>query len=139
MMLEEQLKPRMFLNKAGAFSINPGTRDMITSLEYSTEILKDPGNILVIYPQGEIQSMHRQQFSFNSGISSIYRKHILRGGSQDLCLVFYVALTDYLSDSKPTVNIFLKEFPAVYLNNIKQLEASFQAFYMSCIQKQPKL
>ncbi|MHC1707057.1 MAG: lysophospholipid acyltransferase family protein [Bacteroidales bacterium] len=136
MMLEEQLKPRMFLNKAGAFSIDPGKRDMIESIEYSAEILRNPENILVMYPQGEIQSMHRQLFTFNPGITRIYRKFVQKAASPDLCLVFYTALPDYLSESRPSVNIYLKEFPSIYLNNTKQLEAAFQSFYFSCTHKQ---
>ncbi|MFP4526521.1 MAG: hypothetical protein ACLFNL_09025, partial [Bacteroidales bacterium] len=41
MMLEEQLKPRMFLNKAGAYSIKKQTRDVVNTLNYTVELMKD--------------------------------------------------------------------------------------------------
>ncbi|MCC8094901.1 MAG: hypothetical protein LIP05_05840 [Tannerellaceae bacterium] len=41
MMLEEQLKKYPVLNRCGAFSVQKNSRDILNSLNYSTEILQD--------------------------------------------------------------------------------------------------
>jgi hypothetical protein len=51
-MPEEQLATRMFLNKAGAFSIKPGSRSAIESLNYASSLLYEPENLVVVFPQG---------------------------------------------------------------------------------------
>ena len=105
MMLEEQLKQRMFLNKTGAYSIKKGERSAIESIHYTTEILSDPGNLVLLYPQGKIHSLYDYPLIFEDGW---YR--ILRKLEKPIQLVFYVALFDFYSNRKPEVHIYLQDY-----------------------------
>jgi 1-acyl-sn-glycerol-3-phosphate acyltransferase len=105
MMLEEQLENRMFLNKAGAYSIKRGSRSMIESLNYTNALLADAGNMVVMFPQGAIQSIHDQPQRFEKGWYRVIDR--LHGPVQ---FIFYHALVDYYSHRKPTLNIFLYEY-----------------------------
>ena len=58
MMLEEQLKSHMFLNKTGGYSIKKGSRSIIETIDYTAQLLSDRKNLVLIFPQGEISSMH---------------------------------------------------------------------------------
>lgn len=55
-MLEEQLKKYSFFRRLGAFSIEPSnTKKIAESLNFASQILSDPQNLLVYYPQGKIE------------------------------------------------------------------------------------
>jgi len=127
MMLEEQLKPRMFLNKAGAYSIKKGSRDALTTLNYTAGLMEDAGNLAVVYPQGEFESIYRHPVTFDKGIEVIGRKLI-----HDIQLIFYAALTDYFSYRKPTLSIYLKEVPQSLASNVSALESSYNTFLKEC-------
>lgn len=131
MMLEEQLQSRKFLCKAGAFSISPGSRDMGQSLSYATNILNKPGNLLLIYPQGEIQSQHQHQMIFKDGWMRIIEK-----ATQPFKTIFVVTLIDYFSQPKPTLYFYLKEFHNGEKFEKDQIESEFNDYFRLCINKQ---
>ncbi|MBS0012263.1 MAG: 1-acyl-sn-glycerol-3-phosphate acyltransferase [Bacteroidales bacterium] len=128
MMLEEQLRGRMFLNKAGAYSIKPGTRDIIESLRYSSQILADPGNIVLMYPTGEIQSSYMSSFVFMKGLD-----RILEGNDPEIR--FYVCMIDYFSDRKPSAWIYFRLAPDD-CRDTPTLEKAYNEFYRNCIPRQ---
>ncbi|MCF8372811.1 MAG: lysophospholipid acyltransferase family protein [Bacteroidales bacterium] len=129
MMLKEQLSQRMFLSKAGCFSIEPGRRDIVESLNYSRDILSNPENLLVMYPQGKIESMHTKQFHFSKGIERIIPEN------SNIQIIMYVALVDYFSSSKPSLTIYLNEFVGGEMNS-QELENSFNHYYNWAVQNQ---
>jgi len=128
MMLEEQLQKRMFLNKTGAFSINPGTRDIIESLSYSAQILTDPRNMLLMYPTGEIQSSYKSSFRFMKGLD-----RILSGNNAEIR--FYACMTDYFSERKPSAWIYFHVANSKHRSS-HELEKEYNDFYHSCIFRQ---
>ena len=128
MMLEEQLKGRMFLNKSGAFSINPGKKEIIETLDYSAGILKDPSNLLLIYPTGKIQSSYLSSFTFMKGLD-----RILSGNNPEIR--FYACLVDYFSERKPSAWIYFHT-PDSHLSTSSGLEEEYNSFYRSCINRQ---
>ena len=60
MMLEEELKKRMFLTKCGVFSVRKNSRELLESLQYAAGLLKNPRNVVTVYPAGELISQHWQ-------------------------------------------------------------------------------
>ena len=128
MMLEEQLRGRMFLNKSGAFSIKPGSRDIVGSLRYSSKLLADPGNMLLMYPTGEIQSSYVSSFSFMKGLD-----RILEGNDPEIR--FYACLVDYFSERKPAAWIYFSDVPGKN-HDTASLEKAYNDFYRACIPRQ---
>ena len=131
MMLEEQLERRMFLNQAGAFSIKKNNRDIIASLNYSKTILTDPGNILVLYPQGEIQSIYHYPLHFEKGISAILDKI-----QQPVQVLFYAALIDYFSHRQPTLTLAFREFDMKQYASLDDLEIAYNQYLIEMINQQ---
>ncbi|MFO7616417.1 MAG: lysophospholipid acyltransferase family protein [Bacteroidales bacterium] len=132
MMLEEQLKNNMILNRTGAFSIRPGSRDAVASIRYARDILTrgvDPAlqpaqrPLLLIYPQGAIRSMHDRHLHFESGLG-----HILDQLQGQVTLLMSVALTDYFSNQKPELHFYLREYPLDDNLNIEHLENEYNDF-----------
>ncbi len=131
MMLREQLSKRRFLCKIGAFSIDPGDRSMLESIEYGNNILKDPNNLLLIFPQGEIRSMHQHKVKFEEGWIKI-----LKEIEQKIQIIFMVNLIDYFSNKKPGLTIYFKEISERQKITNIFLESNFNEFLQECIDKQ---
>jgi 1-acyl-sn-glycerol-3-phosphate acyltransferase len=130
MMLEEQLAPRLFLNKAGAFSIKRNSRSVIESLNYASSLLHEPENIVFVYPQGTITSLHRRPVKFEKGT-----ERIIDGASKKLMILFYVALPDWYSEKKPSLTVRVTEFPAED-RSTPAMEEAYNRFLDECISKQ---
>ncbi|MBM3421102.1 MAG: glycerol acyltransferase [Bacteroidetes bacterium] len=105
MMLEEQLSGRMFLSRIGAYSIKKSSRTVIDSLNYSSDMLSEKGNLVVIYPQGEIRSQYHRPAKFDRGI-----ERIIRNARGRHTILFYVALVDWFSSKRPLLTLRLKRF-----------------------------
>lgn len=130
MMLEEQLKARMFLNKTGAYSIKKGSRSALESLRYSAAILTDPKNMVIMYPQGKIHSIYDHPLQFEKGWYRIFKylEHPIQ-------LVFYVAMFDFYASRKPELHIYLQDY-AYEENNFSRMQADFNLFHESSINQQ---
>jgi 1-acyl-sn-glycerol-3-phosphate acyltransferase len=131
MMLEGQLGQRMFLNRAGAYSINKGHRSLIESLNYTADLLTRKENLVVLYPQGVFESLNQRPVTFQRGI-----ERIAAGVKNDIHLVFYAALTDYFSFRKPSVDIYIEEFPKELALAKGSLEPAYNEFLSRCVNKQ---
>jgi len=127
-MLEEQLKSRKFLSKAGAFSIKKNQPSSIKTLRYAKKILKNPDNLLLMYPQGKIRSQTDHPVKFEDG-----GEFLLHDGK--IILKMVVVLIDYFSHKKPCLSIYIKELNSDDLKN-QRLEDHFNLFFSECIKKQ---
>ncbi len=131
MMLEEELKKRMFLSSAGGFSINKNSRSMIESLRYASSILECPGNCLLLYPQGEIQSSYKFPVKFEKGWLRVVKKV-----NESFSMIFIVSLIDYFSNKKPSIYVYLKEYPYKETDGFNEIESAFNQHLMDSIEKQ---
>lgn len=130
MMLEEQLETRLFLNKAGAFSIKRGSRTVVDTLKYTSGLLHDSGNMVVVYPQGIITSIHRHPVKFERGT-----ERIIAGASDRLMILFYAALPDWFSEKKPGLYVRILEYSSRD-RSATDLEEAYNIFLEECIVKQ---
>lgn len=130
MMLEEQLQNRMFLNKAGAFSIKKGDRSLIESLSYAGELLSDSGNLVLMFPQGEIQTTYTRKFEFEKGVETILKKS--QGQPQ---VIFSAALIDYFSWKQPRLDVYLQKFNYESIPTTPVLQDAYNNFFAEAVQK----
>lgn len=133
MVIEAQLKAIKIIRYIGCFSINKKSKDMIESLNYAAEILKDPKNMLGIYPQGEVYSMHLNRIHFESGLAHILK----RSKNTPPQIIFVVCLLDYLDSFKPQARVYLEEYQGPF--DLKTMENAYNLFYKSCKIKQQHL
>lgn len=127
MMLEEQLKKFSFFNKTGGYSIQKKSRSIIESIDYTAELLSNKQNMVLLFPQGKIETIYTRNFQFESGIERIRGKI-----SNDLQIVFMVNLIDYFSNRKPGLYMYVSEYQK---NNFdtKTIQEEYNAFYARCI------
>ncbi len=129
MMLEEQLSRYTFLQNVGAFSVKKSSRDIIRSLNHAADILSHPENMLILFPQGEIQTLYTQPFQFQKGIDFILKK------TDNLQIIFNVNLVDYFSFKKPELSIYFKEYEGPSAPLI-DLQSAFNDFAAACRKQQ---
>ena len=129
MMLEEQLKKHRILSKAGAFSVTKKKKSVLESIDYCISLLNSPENLLLFYPQGEIQSSYHFPVKFEKGLLKI-----LEGTDKEFQVIFLVVLTDYFSNKKPALNLNMIEFSGQFNHN--EIEKAYNNFMAECIQSQ---
>ena len=132
MMLEEQLKKYPFFIKSGGYSVRKGNRSILESIQYTSEILKESGNAVLLFPQGKIQSVYGSSFEFEKGIEKV-----LEAVENPIQIIFIVNMIDYFSYPKPGLYIYHREYGD---NNRKavNLQKDYNSFYHSCISEQQK-
>jgi 1-acyl-sn-glycerol-3-phosphate acyltransferase len=133
MMLEEELKKRMFFTRTGGFSIKKGSKSVIETIEYTAELLSDKKNLVLLFPQGEMKSMYTTYMKFEKGI-----EHIIKKIPNKIHLVFLVNLVDYFSSQKPGLYTYYREYMDEDFTTVK-LENEFNKFYSECIAENLKL
>ncbi|HCO66686.1 MAG TPA: glycerol acyltransferase [Dysgonomonas sp.] len=127
MMLEEQLSKNMILNKGGAFSIRKNSRDIIYTLNYCADLLEDKDNLVLIFPQGKIESIHTPYIQFEKGLD-----YLLKHLKNEVQLVFNINLVDYFSQKKPSLNIYYKTYSLSSPFDLADIERDFNIYLDEC-------
>ena len=86
--------------------------------------------MVLIFPQGEIQSMHNQQIHFEKGI-----ERILKNMEGKIQLAFLANLVDYFSNPKPGIYFYLTEYENLDFNS-PDIQKAYNQFYNECIENQ---
>ena len=133
MMLEEQLRRRILFNYTGGFSINKNKKSMFETINYTSDLLNNSKNMVLLFPQGEIQTMHKQNFQFQNGI-----ERILKDKADKVQIVFMANLVEYFSSSKPGIYIYIEEYKDP-VNKPGNLQNCYSEFYKQCVENQKKL
>jgi 1-acyl-sn-glycerol-3-phosphate acyltransferase len=129
MMLEEQIYNFPVLNKVGGYSVRKGSRSIIETLNYTNELLSDNKNLVLMFPQGEIQSVYNQQIKFGKGL-----ERILKDNSGTIQVVLIAHLIDYFSEAKPTVYIYFRELNETVFS-LEAIEKKYNDFYSGCLRE----
>lgn len=127
MMLEEQIGKFPILNKVGGYSVRKRSRTIIETLNYTNELLSDKKNLVLLFPQGEIQSLYTRKIKFGKGL-----ERILKDNAGKIQIIFLANLIDYFSKEKPTLYIYLKEYTEPE-SSMEITEKEYNSFYSACI------
>lgn len=130
LMLEEQLKRYWFFRKLGAYSIdlnNP--KKMIESIRYTQEIVNNPENFVVYYPQGEIRPYDERPLRIKPGL-----KKVLRGVQQKIMVVPAAFKIQHGNEPKP--DVFAHFAPPL---QGEQIVNNFEIFIQACAENIGKL
>jgi 1-acyl-sn-glycerol-3-phosphate acyltransferase len=133
MMLEDQLKKHWFFKYTGGFSVNKGSRSVLESINYAARLLSKPQNMVLMFPQGKIQSLHTKEFKFEKGA-----EYILKRANENVQVMFIANLIDYFSNPKPSLYIYFEEFNEKTFS-IESIQKAYNSFYEKCINKNLKL
>jgi 1-acyl-sn-glycerol-3-phosphate acyltransferase len=130
MMLEEQLRKHWYFQYSGGFSVKKKSRTIIESINYSIELLKQPKNLVLMFPQGKIHSMYNDTVNFEKGV-----ERIIKNVSHETQILFVANLIDFFSDNKPKLYIYIKSFLAEDVLS-SDIAAKYNNFYRQVINAQ---
>lgn len=131
MVLEDQLRKYWFFRFKGAFSVRKNSRSSIESISYAAKLLDDPANLVLIFPQGRLQSMHVSEPAFQKGVFRLIEK------IQGPCQVIYCAtVLEYLESFKPTAHFYLLDCGTAKDLDLKNLEKRVSDFHQQALQRQ---
>lgn len=126
MMLENELKKRPLFSLSGGFSIAKGAKSIIESLNYSSELLENKDNLVLMFPQGKLHSIYNNEFKFEKGVERIIEK------SPQSKLIFMATFIEYFDHPKPDLYIYLIEQNVdALLNN--DLASAYSSFFNQCL------
>jgi len=95
------------------------------SLDYAIGLLKDPNNLLLIFPQGQLYPNFTSYIHFEKGVQRIIDK--AEGKFQ---LVFAAAFIQYFKHFKPTATVYLKTESVIYAGkSINELQSAYQQHF----------
>jgi len=120
---EETTVKFQYVKYGGAFSINRQSRDMLESLDYAANLLNDPQNLVLIFPQGKLYSNFVNTIQFEKGITRVIEK--AEGKFQ---LIFAATFVQYLKHKKPTATVYLQAEPYAG-KNFEELKNVYQMHY----------
>ena len=129
MMLEEQLRENWFFQFTGGFSIQKKSKSILETFDYTAELLADPKNLVLLFPTGKIQSIHKNEFAFDKGVEKILQKV-----KNEIQVIFMVNLVDYFSNAKPCVCTFFEEYAGNCTTS--EMQDGFNEFYQKCVNTQ---
>lgn len=118
MMLKEQLLKHKTFVGAGAYSVDPGSKSIIESLNYTKKLLSEKRNLVLLFPQGEIQSQHKDYLSFEQGVDRIIN------GLENTDVLLLNTFTDYFSNKKNSLFVYGK-----MLNDLSNVKGEFIKFH----------
>jgi hypothetical protein len=130
-MLEEELKKRMFLNRCGGFSVSKQPRELLKSINHAASLLGDNNNIVLIFPQGKIETKYRHPFKFERGI-----EEILKRTTNQVEILFIANVIDYFSNTRPSLSIYFQQADLEARPGKEAIEQAYNTFFTDCISKQ---
>jgi 1-acyl-sn-glycerol-3-phosphate acyltransferase len=114
-----------YLRYGGAFSINKNSRDIIRSLDYAAELLGDPQNLVLLFPQGKLFSNFVEDIRFEKGIL-----RVIKQAKSKFQLVFASTFIQFYKYRKQSINVYLKSETESYADkNISELKDAYQQHY----------
>lgn len=99
MSLKKQMEKNKWLRYCGSFSVDPGSRSIRESFNYAAEVLSTPGNVLLFYPQGKLESSHVRYIQFQEGLREI----VPQLKDNNCQLIWSSNLIEYFESTKPSV------------------------------------
>ena len=131
MILKKQLKKNMWMRYFGCFSISPGSVTVNESLDYAAEILNTPGNLLLMYPQGNLESSHIRHIEIKEGINDIISR--VKGKCQ---LIWSSNIVEYFESLKPSIYFNMLDCGTNKDFDLERLSEKINTHHKKAIQKQ---
>lgn len=132
MMLDDQLRRHNFFTRTGGFAVKKGTRSILESIDYAVELLSGKNNLVLIFPEGRIGSMHKREFIFEKGTGRIAEK------SAASCRIFFLeSIVDYGSSPKPFLFMYFTEYVSEK-RDYQHLQEAYKKFHNDTLESHLK-
>lgn len=131
MMLESRLKEYRWFRHLGAYSVQPGRKDILDSMAYTRSLLSGKNNLVLFFPEGKLHSAHTAQVHFQVGLS-----RLLAPGAPPFQIVFSVLLFDYFDRPRPRATLYTRLYKPDPDSLASAPEEAYNLFYAECRTRQ---
>ncbi|ADY51246.1 phospholipid/glycerol acyltransferase [Pseudopedobacter saltans DSM 12145] len=131
MSLKKQMQKNPWLRYFGGFSIAPGTPSVNKSLEHAAELLSKPGNVLILFPQGKLESNHVRKIEMQDGIS-----YLLPKVGCKCQLIWTSMLVEFFESLKPSVYFHMLDCGDNNDFDFVAVQSKINSFHESSVYKQ---
>ncbi|MCY1527209.1 hypothetical protein D9M68_622680 [compost metagenome] len=128
MSLRQQMEKNPWLRYCGSFSVEPGKRSIAESFSYAAEILSEPGNVLLFFPQGNLESQHIRKIRFEDGINQIVPQ--IKGNCQ---LLWSSNIIEYFEGTQPVLTMTMLDAGTTADYDFNKLEKQINRHHRDAI------
>lgn len=134
MVTEENYKKVWFLKYLGAFPVKHHSRSMIRSLEYAGQLLNNPDNLVLIFPQGKLHSGTAKEVIFEKGLMNL-----INSSDKTFQYVFSASFVDYFENRKPTITSYLQNWEGAEFTSLQLIKSAYNKHYEHSRQVQSRI
>ncbi|WP_017260315.1 lysophospholipid acyltransferase family protein [Pedobacter arcticus] len=131
MSVKKQMQMNPWLRYTGSFSVSPGKTSSGKSVAYASEKLNTPGNVLVLYPQGNLESCHVREIAMKDGINALIPQ--IKGNCQ---IIWSSNLLEYFEGLKPSIDFHLLDCGTNHSFNFENLTEKVNQHHRLALKKQ---
>jgi len=130
----ENYKKVGFLKYLGAFAAENKSRDVLETLNYAGQLLNDPKNLVLVFPQGKLHSNHSRSIDFKKGVMQM-----INSSHKKIAIVFAATFVDYFGKRKPTVRTYLQTWETEEYVSLQLLKSAYNKHYDQSVVKQTEI
>ncbi|WP_231459192.1 MULTISPECIES: 1-acyl-sn-glycerol-3-phosphate acyltransferase [unclassified Pedobacter] len=123
-----------FLKYLGAFATSSGGKDVLNTLSYAGELLSNPNNLVLVFPQGKLHSNHAQEINFEKGVMQM-----INSSNKKINIIFAATFIDYFSSRKPSVFMYLHNWDTEEYISLQLLKSAYNKHYNTSLVKQTQI
>lgn len=131
MITEENYQKVWFFKYLGGFSVKKNSRSIIETLEYAGNLLNDPENLVLIFPQGKLYSGHVDEVQFQKGLINL-----INSSSRKFKYIFAASFADYFEHRKPVLTCYLQDWEGAEFTSLQLIKSAYNKHYETSRQKQ---
>ena len=130
---DEDYKRHWFLKYMGAFAAEKKGKDVLETLIHAGELLDDPNNLVLIFPQGKLFAAYVSTIGFEKGVMQV-----INASKKKFQVIFAATLVDY-SKRKPGLQTYLQSWDAEEYVSLQLLKSEYNKHYDHCVKNQNTL
>ncbi|MEE1885317.1 1-acyl-sn-glycerol-3-phosphate acyltransferase [Pedobacter flavus] len=130
MILKKQMQMKPWLKYLGGFSVDPGKGTIGRSLNYASEILSTPGNVLLMFPQGNLESIHVRNIEIKEGINTIVPN--INGNCQ---IIWCSTIIEFFESLQPSAHFNLLDCGTNKEFDFEKISQNINSFHKEALKK----
>jgi len=130
---DEDYRKQWFLKYLGAFAAGTKGKDVVETLIYAGQLLDQPQNLVLLFPQGRLYTSYINSISFERGVMQL-----INASKKKFQIVFSATLIDYFDKRKPKAESHLLSWEAEEYMSLQLLKREYNKHYNNAVSKQSK-
>nr|WP_199158452.1 1-acyl-sn-glycerol-3-phosphate acyltransferase [Pedobacter sp. ASV2] len=130
----ENYKKVSFLKYLGAFAAETKGKDVLETLNYAGNLLDNPENLVLVFPQGKLHSNHLKSISFEKGVMQM-----INASQKKINIIFAATFIDYFSKRKPTATTYVQHWESEEYISLQLLKSAYNKHYEHSVVKQTQI